>query len=93
MRPDLALHRDEMVSCDQKHLHQQYSESLFYSLGILFIRLTVLGIEVRALYLLGKCSTTQITLPALFALVTLEIGSCFKPGLAWTTVLLFVLPA
>jgi hypothetical protein len=40
--------------------------------------------------LLGRCSTTQATPPALFALVIFEMGSYFIPGPDWTTVLLFV---
>jgi hypothetical protein len=51
----------------------------------------VLGIEL-ALCLLGRRSTTWASLPALFVLVIFEIGSHFIPRLAWTVILLFVLP-
>jgi hypothetical protein len=38
---------------------------------------------------LGRHSTTWATPPALFALVTLELGSCILPRHTWTTILLF----
>jgi hypothetical protein len=50
------------------------------------------GFELRASHLLGGCSTTCATLPALLALAFFEIGSFFKPELAWTSILLFMLP-
>jgi hypothetical protein len=52
----------------------------------------VLEFELRAQHLLGRHSTTWSTPPALFAPFMSEIGSHFMPGLAWTTVLLFMLP-
>jgi hypothetical protein len=44
--------------------------------------LAELGFECRALYLLGKQSTTWSTLLALFALAIFDIGSHFMPKLA-----------
>jgi hypothetical protein len=48
----------------------------------------VLGFELWASHLLGRCSTTWATL-ALLALVILEIGSPFLPRPAWSAFLLF----
>jgi hypothetical protein len=42
----------------------------------------ILGFEFRALSLMCRHSATGVTLPALFALVILEMGSCSLPGLA-----------
>jgi hypothetical protein len=47
------------------------------------------GVELRALCLLGQCSTSWIMLPTLFALVILEIGSCFLPWPTWFTILFY----
>jgi hypothetical protein len=49
-------------------------------------------IQHRALCLLGRCSTTWATPPALSALIVFEIGSCFMPESGWTVIFLFVLP-
>jgi hypothetical protein len=51
--------------------------------------LEVLGFALRASHLLVRCSTAWGTPPALFALAVLEVGSCFWPRPAQTTVLLF----
>jgi hypothetical protein len=46
--------------------------------------LIVLGFELRALLLLGKCSTIWFTFPALFTLVIFsDRVSCFLPGPAY----------
>jgi hypothetical protein len=50
------------------------------------------GIWTQGLCLPGRFPITWDMLPALFALVTFEIGSHILPGLAWT-VLLIMLPA
>jgi hypothetical protein len=51
--------------------------------------LEVVGFKLRALCLLGRHSTAWATPLALFALIILEIGSCFLPRAAWTMILLF----
>jgi hypothetical protein len=51
--------------------------------------LAVLEFELRASCLQGRCSTTSITPSDLFALVILEIGSCFLARPAWTVILLY----
>jgi hypothetical protein len=48
-----------------------------------------LGYEVRALRLLGRCSTTWTMPPVLFVLVILGTGSHFLPRPAWITIFLF----
>jgi hypothetical protein len=55
----------------------------------------VLEIELpfRTSLLLGRHFTAWATPPPLFALVIFETGSHFLPRLAWTTSLLFMLPA
>jgi hypothetical protein len=46
-------------------------------------------LELRALLLLGRFSTTYATLPALFCFSYFSGRVlCFCPGLAWTTILL-----
>jgi hypothetical protein len=50
--------------------------------------LATLGFELRALCLLGRCSTVRATPTSLFALVILEIVFCFLPRLAWTSIFL-----
>jgi hypothetical protein len=47
-----------------------------------------LGFKVRALCLLGMCST----ICALSAFLVFQIGSPFMPRLAWTAILLFLFP-
>jgi hypothetical protein len=47
---------------------------------------------LTALCLLGRCSRIWVTPSALIMLIIFEIGSYFKSGLAWNTILLFVLP-
>jgi hypothetical protein len=42
--------------------------------------------------LLSRCFTTGTTPPPFFAVVILEIGSHFLPGLAWTECFYFILP-
>jgi hypothetical protein len=54
-----------------------------------FFFFVVLGFELGASHLLGRCSTAWASLPTLFAMVNLEMGSHFLPRLAWTVVLLF----
>jgi hypothetical protein len=49
----------------------------------------VLGFELSASCLLGRCSTAWAIPSALFALVCLETGSYFLPRQAWTLILLF----
>jgi hypothetical protein len=51
--------------------------------------LIVLKCKLRASCSLGRHSTSWVTTPVLFALLVLEIGSCFLPRLTWTTVHLF----
>jgi hypothetical protein len=53
----------------------------------------VLGFELRPSASSSRCSTAWAMPAALFVLVIAEIRSHFSPGLAWTTVLLFMLPA
>jgi hypothetical protein len=50
--------------------------------------LAVLEFELRALFLLGRCSTAWVTSLALFTSVILDMGPLF-PRPAWTTVLPF----
>jgi hypothetical protein len=57
-----------------------------------FLGREVPGFELKASHLVGRHSTASATLPALSALVILEIGSCFLPRPAWISVLLFMLP-
>jgi hypothetical protein len=47
------------------------------------------GCDVRVSDLLSRHSTTWATHPAVFSLVTLEIGSCFLLRLSWTVTFLF----
>jgi hypothetical protein len=47
-----------------------------------------MGLKLRVSHLLGRLSTT-VTPPALFALVVLEIGSCFQARPAWTMTFFF----
>jgi hypothetical protein len=49
----------------------------------------VQGFELRALYLVGRCFTTEAMPPALFTLVILDMGSRFLPKPAWTRILLY----
>jgi hypothetical protein len=42
--------------------------------------------------LISASQVAKITLSALFVLVIFEVGSHFMPGLAWTMILLFMLP-
>jgi hypothetical protein len=51
-----------------------------------------LRVQLRALCLLGRCSTTSAVPPAPLALVIFEIGSCFMSWPVWTIIFLFVLP-
>jgi hypothetical protein len=53
---------------------------LFLFLSCLF--LVVLEFELRDSHLLGSCSTTLATIPALFVLCIFEIRYHFLPGLA-----------
>jgi hypothetical protein len=55
---------------------------------LFFFLVVVLGFELRALYLLGRSSTAGTMPPALFALIILDIGSCFLPRPAWTSIFL-----
>jgi hypothetical protein len=52
----------------------------------------VLGIQLRATYLLDGLSTTLAMPPAIFVLAVSEIGSHFSPMVAWTAILLFMFP-
>jgi hypothetical protein len=64
---------------------------VFVFVSVLFC-LAILGVKLRALKLLGRCSMTWVKLPTLFVLVTgFEIGSYFMTKSAWTIILLFVL--
>jgi hypothetical protein len=66
---------------------------LVISVGMGFISFFgVLGAELRALCLLSRCSHTSAILPGLFELVIFERWFHFMLGLAWTMILLFVLP-
>jgi hypothetical protein len=47
-----------------------------------FVLEAILGIELRALYFLGRRSTTSASPSALYVLVIFEIGYFFMPGLA-----------
>jgi hypothetical protein len=58
----------------------------------LFCFAVLLGFELRASWLLGRCSTTWATPPAVFMLITFEMWSHFIPGPAWTAIFLFMLP-
>jgi hypothetical protein len=49
----------------------------------------VLGVELRASHMLGRCSTTP---PALFALGAFQIGSHFMLRLTWIGIFLFSYP-
>jgi hypothetical protein len=65
---------------------------LYHLLYLFFDGMGGVGFELRASWLLSTLSTTWITLSALFMLSIFEIGSHSMPGLAWTVILLFVLP-
>jgi hypothetical protein len=52
-----------------------------------------MGFELRASCLLGRNSSALTMTPAIFAMVILELGSHFFPKLAWTEIILFMLPA
>jgi hypothetical protein len=54
-----------------------------------FIYFTILLFELWASHLLGICPNTWTILPALFALVIVEIRSAFLPRLVSTRILLF----
>jgi hypothetical protein len=56
------------------------------SISLLFF-LAILGIELMALCLGGRCCTTGAILPVLFALVIFKIGFHFFPRSAWTVIL------
>jgi hypothetical protein len=64
---------------------------LAVSLKIKYIHLAgaILEIKIRALHLLGMCSTAWAKHPALYTLVIFEIRSHFLPKPVWTIVLLF----
>jgi hypothetical protein len=49
-------------------------------------------VESSASHLLGRCSTTWATPPALFALVIFLIGFHSMPQPAWTMIFLSMLP-
>jgi hypothetical protein len=49
----------------------------------------MLGFELRALLLLGRCSTMWARLPAIFALITSETGPHFLPRPVWTAMLCY----
>jgi hypothetical protein len=65
------------------------------SLGIFlhFFFLEVLGFDRRTLCWLGRHSTSWTMPVALFALVIFEVGSYFLPWVAWTVIIVFMLPA
>jgi hypothetical protein len=52
-----------------------------------------LGVELRALFFLGKHSTICAKLPSLFAQIIFDEESHFVPRLAWTIIFLFVFPS
>jgi hypothetical protein len=52
----------------------------------LFLFLGSMGVKLKALHLLGRHTATPTVL---LVLIIFEIGSCFMPGLPWTTILLF----
>jgi hypothetical protein len=55
--------------------------------------LVVLGIELSALDMIGRGSTTWVTLPAFFALAIFSIGFCVYALASLTRILLFMLSA
>jgi hypothetical protein len=59
-----------------------------------FFFLALFGFELRALHSLGRCSTTWATSPALsaFRYFLNKVFLAFLPRLAWTLILLFLLP-
>jgi hypothetical protein len=61
----------------------QIKSTVRYYLTPVTIFLVVLVFELRALPLLGQCSTTSVTLPALYALVIFQLSShfCLGPAL------------
>jgi hypothetical protein len=61
------------------HLVLKISNYKFVCFQVNFFFLVILWIEFRVSCLPGRCFTTWVTLPALFALVILEIGSHFMP--------------
>jgi hypothetical protein len=48
-----------------------------------------LGLELKTWCLLGRFFTAWATNSALFSVVIFEVGPCFLPRPAWTTMLLF----
>jgi hypothetical protein len=54
--------------------------------------LALLIFHLRVFHLLGRYFTTWTTPPATFAVGYFDIGSCFMPWPAWTSILLFLLP-
>jgi hypothetical protein len=60
--------------------HTNLNASKIYVANLFFIFMAV-GVELRASQLLGRHSLSRAMLSALFALVILEIGSCFWPSL------------
>jgi hypothetical protein len=69
------------------NLSTDLSWSILISLFVLFF--AVLGVEFRALCLLGRCSSSRVTSTAFLTLGIFEIGSLLIP---WTMILSFVLP-
>jgi hypothetical protein len=69
--------------------HINMSIIIFFLVTILFSALVVLGFELRAVSLVGRCSISWATPLALFALAILEIRSYFLPRLCWAMIFLF----
>jgi hypothetical protein len=98
---EASLHRPLLVTimwCMLEHqwgslysLHNLFKSVVDFTLRAypIFVCLVVLGLKLRASHLRGRHSTTWDTLPALFALIILEIGSPFLSMLAWIAILLF----
>jgi hypothetical protein len=81
----LILRQSALVIFNPVHLSINFCSYLCYILPCLFFLMAILMVELKALLLPGRYSTTWATPPVLFILIIFKIRSHFMPSPAWTT--------